>query len=348
MLKTISVLVTGVGGGGLGEQVLKALKLAGIYRIIATDVLSTSMGFHDANIHYVTPLASDENYIQRILEICKEEDVQILIPGSEQELKKISDNRKSFKEQGVLLLINDAKVINLCMDKWQTNEFFRKNDIKRPFSYNIESEEQLEDIERFPLVIKPVRGGRGSSNVFIAQDKEELQFFVKYIKKQGMIPLVQEYVGSPYQEYTVGVLTDFKGKLLDSIVLKRQILSGLSSKTKVKNYHQDKIEGDILVLSSGISQGVIDDYPEISQCAENIALKLGSRGPLNIQCRKTKQGIYIFEINPRFSGTTSIRALAGFNEVDILIRQEFLKEEIKLPIRIKKGIVMRGVIERYA
>ncbi|GAJ00544.1 unnamed protein product [marine sediment metagenome] len=181
----------------------------------------------------------------------------------------------------------------------------------------------------FPVVIKPAQASGASSNVFLAQDQEELDFFVKYLKKQGLKPLVQEYIGSHDDEYTVGVLTDIQdGSLIGSIAVKRQILSGLSSKIKVKNRCSNKPGADILAISSGISQGIIDDFPEVRRYCEGVTLKLGARGPMNIQCRKVGGKVYPFEINPRFSGTTSLRALVGYNEPDILIRKHILGEQI--------------------
>jgi nucleoside-diphosphate-sugar epimerase len=41
---------------------------------------------------------------------------------------------------------------------------------------------------------------------------------------------------------------------------------------------------------------------------------------LNIQGRLTNKGFKIFEINPRFTGITGLRALMGFNEVEICIK----------------------------
>jgi len=346
-IKKISILITGVGGGSIGEGILKTIKLAKKpYRIVATDSASISMGFYNADAHYTVPTAADKNYIKTLLDICERENIQILIPGSEPELKKISENRKLFEKRNILPLINDTKIINLCMDKWQTYLFLKKHDLPHPFSCLIKEKKQLALVKKFPVVVKPVRGGSGSSNVFIAQDKEELEFFIKYIFKQNLIPLVQEYIGSPDEEYTVGVLTTFKGELLGSIALKRQILKGLSNRLKVKCYKKQTKE-KFLAISSGISQGTIDNYPEVQQYAEKIALILKSKGPLNLQCRKTERGIFIFEINPRFSGTTPIRALAGYNEPDILIRHEFLKEKIRTPIQFKKGIAIRGLIDKY-
>ncbi len=62
---------------------------------------------------------------------------------------------------------------------------------------------------------------------------------------------------------------------------------------------------------------------------EKVASALGSTGPLNIQCRKDGEDIYVFEINPRFSGTTSMRALCGYNEPETLIRKHLLKEKMR-------------------
>src|SRR5699024_10465277 len=48
-------------------------------------------------------------------------------------------------------------------------------------------------------------------------------------------------------------------------------------------------------------------------------IELGLRGPLNIQGRLTEGGLKIFEMNPRFTGITGLRALMGFNEVESCI-----------------------------
>lgn len=50
------------------------------------------------------------------------------------------------------------------------------------------------------------------------------------------------------------------------------------------------------------------------------ALALKEYGPANFQIRVGSDGPAIFEINARFSGTTVMRALAGFNEVKPAVR----------------------------
>jgi carbamoyl-phosphate synthase large subunit len=86
----------------------------------------------------------------------------------------------------------------------------------------------------------------------------------------------------------------------------------------------------------------VDNFPEVRKLSEKVANVLGSSGPLNIQCRKTERGIVIFEINPRFSGTTSIRAICGQNDPDILIRSRIYKEKFT-QVKYRKGLVLRSL-----
>ena len=111
----------------------------------------------------------------------------------------------------------------------------------------------------------------------------------------------------------------------------------------IKNYRDNSAP---LHISTGISQGIIDDFEEVRKNAEKIALKLGSKGPINIQCRKAEDGINIIEINPRFSGTESLRALSGYNAPDALIRKYVFGEDIKR-LGFQRGIVSRGLSNHY-
>ena len=77
-----------------------------------------------------------------------------------------------------------------------------------------------------------------------------------------------------------------------------------------------------------------------------IAIGLNADGPVNIQCRKTEDGIIPFEINPRFSGTSSPRSLVGLNEPDIFCRYK-LFNEIPSKSDYKFGYVVRGLVEKF-
>lgn len=339
MSKKINVLITAPSGGSVGEQVFEALKMSKLtYYIVTTNVEPNKNGLYEADKGYIVPLATDRSYISRLLWICKKEKIRVIIPGSSPELDVIAKNRAKFEEKNILVLTNDLKVVELCQDKLRTMEFLKNQGLSYP-KFEILKKAVLPLGFHFPVVIKPTKGGGGSRNVFLLQDNEDLKYYYRFYQKQGLIPLIQEYIGDATEEYTVGVLTDFEGKLLGSIVLKREVKGDLSVRTEVKSYKDPKKS---LVLSSGFSQGFVDDYPKIKDYAEKVALALGSRGPLNVQCRKTKEAVYTMEINPRFSGTAAIRALLGFNEPDTLIRRHLLGEKIG-KLSYKKGLVLRDL-----
>ncbi|RPE13232.1 ATP-grasp domain-containing protein [Chitinophaga lutea] len=347
-MNQIKVLVTGVGGGGLGEQTLKALKLSKLpLDIIAADVTPISKGLSQVKRAFIVPPASSSNYINEVLSICAAEKVNVLFCGSEAELKKLSKHRQQIIDAGIFFPINNDKVIATCLDKFKTAEFFRENNIPYPKTYKITCLSDIDQIGTFPLVLKPNTGAGGSANTMIVQSKDELFAFVKYLLGFYNEFVAQEYVGDPESEYTVGVLSDMNGKLINSIAINRFISSGLGNRIKVKNTSGRSELGEHLIISSGISQGEIGRFPLVTKQCEEIAQKIGSTGPLNIQCRLVNGKVYIFEINPRYSGTSSMRAMVGFNEPDLMIRHHYLNEPIKRNFEYDEGYVIRGLDEEY-
>jgi carbamoyl-phosphate synthase large subunit len=100
------------------------------------------------------------------------------------------------------------------------------------------------------------------------------------------------------------------------------------------------------LISSGYSQGYIDEFPDLCQQAEQIALAVNSCGPINIQGRVQDGVLLPFEINPRFSASTYLRAMAGFNEVDLLIKYLMYGEMPKRP-EIQSGWYLRSLTEHF-
>lgn len=347
-MKKAKVLVTGIGGGGHGEQILKALRMSTLpLEIVGSDMTIYSKSKAIVDEFFVLPPASDDRYIDVLISECVERGIQILFHGSEPELKKMSENREKITKAGIFLPINSKEVIETCMDKYKTIEFLKKNNFYYPKSFRVRSIQDVESVNIFPVVLKPSIGGGGSANTLIAQSKEELIVFTKYLFNSYDEFIVQEYVGDPNCEYTVGVLHDMEGKLINSIAVKRMITSSLGNRIKIKNMTQNKTLGDVLVISSGISQGEIGKFPEITSQCEEIARKLNSQGPINIQCRFVNERVYIFEINPRYSGTSSMRALVGMNEPELMIKYHYFKENIDRGFSFKEGFVLRGLEETF-
>lgn len=338
----VCVLIAGAGGGGNGMELIKSFKIAPHkYKIVATDMWEYSFGLSETSHKYVIASASSPSYIDSLLKICKKEKVQAIATGSESELKQVSKNAKVFEENGIKVLLNPWKVIERCTDKYALMNFLSSKGIPCPKYHLYENETDIDKIESYPVIIKPKIGG-GSQNVYLAQDMNEAQFFVDYLKKYGFEPLIQEYVGSHDEEFTIGVLYADNGRLLTSIAMRKILGSGLSTRQIIINPKTKRR----YMVSSGISQGLIDDFKEIRKSAERIAQVIEANGPVNIQCRKTDSGIIPFEINPRFSGTTGPRSLVGYNEPDIFCRYRVF-DEVPSKVDYKFGYVVRSLVEKY-
>ena len=306
------VLVTGVGGGGNGEQLVKSLRLSKTpYRVVGTDLTLEAAQQSGADICRALPRASDPGYIDALLETCAQERVDVLLPGSEPELRLIAEHAAKIRQHVALLAINDQKLIEICSDKFKTAEFLASNGFESPKSWLVSSIAALTSIDNFPLIVKPTVGG-GSQNVYLIQSRDELQMICGFLLGYFHSVLVQEYVGRVDQEFTVGVLFDGEGQLINSIALNRFILTSLSNRIRVPNRTARADLGTVLAISSGVSQGRVDDFPEVRDYCERVGLALGAKYAINVQCRLVDGRPMIFEINPRFSGTSSIRAMLGF------------------------------------
>jgi carbamoyl-phosphate synthase large subunit len=340
------VLITGVGGGGVGEQLVKAIRLAPQpYCIVGADTHYRSAGLCDVDVPVLLPVASSPTYIGAVLAVCSQLGVRGVFPGSEAELKALISARQRLDDAGVVLFANSDDVIATGLNKARTLDFLETHGFRSPRSLIVESVNDLSAVPFLPAILKPNTGGGGSANVFVVQTRRELELFGTYLLEVVPSVLAQEYIGKPDDEYTVGVLSDMDGNLLNSIAVRRNILTAFSNRSRVDNRTGNPVFGTQLVISNGISQGEIGQFPEVTGPCEQMAKALCSRGPLNIQCRFVDGTVQVFEINPRFSGTTSLRALVGFNEPDLLYRRHVEQESIAARFSYQTGYVTRRLGE---
>lgn len=347
-MEPVTVVVTAVGGGGLGEQLIKALRLASTpYRIIGTDMAAASKGRAEVDHFEQVPPARDAGFVPALLDLCRRHGARAVLCGSEAEIAVLDRNREAFAAAGLFVPIQPGAVLDICLDKVKTAAFLAEHGFATPAYARITSREELDAFPHLPAVVKPSTGGGGSANLFLAQKREELVFFGEYLLRQYREFIVQEYVGTPQTEFTAGVLLDMDGNLWNSIAVRRNILTALSNRLREPNRTGRAELGSVLAISNGVSQGEIGAFPEVCGECERIAQAIGARGAINIQCRVQGGRVYVFEINPRFSGTTSLRAMVGYNEPDLLIRRHVLGEEIAPRFAYRSGMILRGLAEAY-
>ena len=292
--------------------------------ITASDCDAKSTGAPLADAFQLVPKANHPHYAEMVLDLCRKHKIQALFIGSEAELLALSSARDEFSREGIFLPLQPENVLALCLEKARLYAALNALGIATPWYRRVGSLTDLDDTPPVPLVFKPSKQSGGSTDVFIVRNDKELHFFASYLLEQHGEFVAQEYVGTAEDEFTVGVLQDTEGTLMGTIGLHRNLNVSVSRRQRVKNTTDRKELGEHLVISSGISQGALSAYPQVCEPCAEVALALGGRGPMNIQCRFTNGRLCLLEINPRFSGTTSLRALGGWNEPEMLIRRQLL------------------------
>jgi len=266
-----------------------ALKQEGIDgKVVSVDINPLSAGLYVSDKHYLVPSSSDQNFIPAVLEICKKEDIKLLIPTRDGELLLFAKNKDKFEKQGIHIMVSNPEVIEICNDKYRFYQFLTKNNIPTPKTY-LPNQLDFSSIH-YPLVVKS-RYGSGSKALFKVENAEELQFFVNYVPN----PVIQEFANG--NEYTVDLFSDFNGNVLTVVPRERiETFCGESYKGKTVKDTQ------------------------IIEYAKNLAEKLETIGHITIQCIKNDKGIKFIEINPRFGGGALLGIKSGANTPLLLIK----------------------------
>ena len=196
----------------------------------------------------------------------------------------------------------------LTMDKNKTKQIAENIGIRVPKSYR-----DLDSIERFPVIIKPVDEG-SSKGLFLCNNKEEAGEALKKLRK----PIIEDYIVG--EELTVGVLN---GKALGvlKIIPQADVLYDYDSKyAKGGSIHEfpAKIEDK--------------SYKEAMKIAEKIHKEFKMKGISRSDFILSEGKLYFLEVNssPGMTKTSLIPDLATlqgytFDDVVRLTVETFLK-----------------------
>jgi carbamoyl-phosphate synthase large subunit len=328
------ILVAGIGGASLGTEIMKCLRLAGRYRIIGCDISRHAYG-HYADLASCTKVVAADRYAEAVLDLARRTRVKAVIAGGGEPLRLLNEAEPDFARAGIVLVGNNARTTSLAEDKRAVAANLDAAGILQPRWVAPEhpEDESLRALEG-AMVVKPAFGSGASRFVFLVEDYAAASVYVNYLRRNGLEPIVQEYVSEEEGEYSVGALNRGDSSWVGAIVMRRIFVNELSIRSKTR----------LGLISSAYGQGVFGDFPAVAEAARNIAAALGSTGPLNIQGRMRRGQFIPFEVNARFSGSCFLRALAGFNEADLMIREQLFGEPIEMP-PTRFGWGLRGLSE---
>ena len=328
------VLVAGLAGASLGTEIVKSLSCTDDYEIYGCDIEPLAYGLYSDKLKAAF-VADRSDYINSVQKICLDNGIRYIIPGGEQPMVLLSAGTEQFGKNNIIVASNSAEIIHLFSNKERTFSYLKSIGVPVPFTKRVFQKDDIEGIE-FPCIVKPSSGTGGSDSVFLATNAEECVLYIELLLKNKREVIIQEYIGLDEGEFTVGVLSDTQSNVIGSVAMRRIFNSKLSVAYK----------GAKGLISSGYSQGLIADFAEIRKQAEYIATKSGSKGPFNVQGR-VRDGILVpFEINPRFSASTYLRNLAGFNEIHYYL-QHLIHGKNSFDWKLKEGYYLRSFDEMY-
>lgn len=315
MARLITVLVTGAGAL-LGQGILRALRLTDrAVRIVSADPDPRASGHWLGDVAVTIPLARDPAYLPRMEQIIAREKVDVLLVGTDVELGVLAGARPRLeREHGVRVVVSPPDAVEIADDKLLTARFLGEHGFPAPRSAlasDGHAVRRLAEEAGLPLFVKPRRGARSVG----AHVVETAAALARACAEESSL-VVQELLPGAEGEFTAGALV-FGGTCQAVVVLRRDLKDGNTYRA-----YRDP------------SCARFD--PFVARVAEAI----GAHGPCNLQFRLRGGDPVVFEINARFSGTTPVRAVFGFNEVGAVL--DHLLDGIPVrPPHLRDGVVLR-------
>lgn len=234
-----------------------------------------------ADARFVVPQCTDAGYVPRLLEICAENEVGMLVPTIDPELVVLSAHQAEFAAIGTHVIVSQRDVVALCQDKFGTAKRLASAGIPTPKTLSLA--DYLRDPSALPqpVIAKP---NSGSASVGIVRPRQPDEL-------ADLNP--EEYIVQELRqgrEYTVNVFFDRAGRLHCAIPHER-----------------------VEVRAGEVSKGVTRRMPGLEDAAQKLEAALpGARGPLCFQAIVARSGeIAVFEINGRFGGGFPLAHRAG-------------------------------------
>jgi len=285
---SLTVLRT-AAGSPVAPFVIRSLKKVPDVRVVAVDSDPLSCGFAFADRHHVVPPVDSGEFVETLVEICRQESVDILLPDRDEELAILAAARDRFLAVKTRVVVSAPDVIRECTDRYRTFRLFRRLGVPTPETW-LPEEGVPTPSRRVPLIVKP-RSGSGGGRVWKIESRADLEYTLKRVAS----PIVQEFVEG--REYTIDTLSDLNGKFLYSSIRQR------------------------LATDAGISvKGRTVVAPRISEWVRRLLEGLPLVGPGCVRGIAGRDGIKFTEVNARLAGGVALSIVAGAPILTDLLR----------------------------
>lgn len=304
-----TILVSGASGI-VGYGILRSIRERGGCFTIGTTIYPESPANCFADVVEIVPKTCEPNYINHLIALIKKYSVNMIIPAIEADMSAWNEHREELEAAGTFVLLNKSSLISFCLDKW---EFYRCLEEKNYKGRILSSLEPDYGHFESPFILKP-RCGFGARGLVKIESEEHFQ---NYINDIGPKLMMQEYVGTDDEEYTISVFFDVESNIKAFMGLRRKLASA----------------GYTEMASVIDAKEFLDDILFLAEIFKPI-------GPTNFQFRKHNGELKLLEINPRISSSTSIRCKFGYNESKMAIDYFLCCMDVSQP-KIQNGKAIR-------
>lgn len=311
-MERITVGITCIGSG-VGQAIVDSCNLSPLpIRTVGFGSNPLAFGQYDCDRRVLVPLSVMPEYPELLLRECIEHEVELLIPGHDEDALILSRLRDSFAASGIDVLVADFPLVSLCRDKKRMAEHLARHSLYIDTYTKEEAQNALAmGALSFPLIAKPLNGYASRGVSVLLADEDVSRIPQHYVVQPALIPGEED----PNRETFLRSLA--KGQCDQVSELSIQLLA-----------QRDGVVVGRMATVNQLSRGVpveIVPYSDPSLWPPIDALipelvRLGLRGPLNLQGRMTSDGLKLFEMNARFTGISALRAKLGFPEVEYCIK----------------------------
>lgn len=307
-------------------------------RIVGTDMLDDPTVLQVVDVCYKVPCASDPSYVDIILDICKRERVDVVMPFMSADLIPLIDRKDDFEREGIMVSVSDRRSVEITNNKYQFYQFLKVNGLKVPrFSHIRTAADLLPACEAcgYPQNavcvkatelsgsrgIRIIRPGISRFDVLFGEKPnsfyttmEELQIT---LNERDSMPEMMAMEFLPGEEGSVDLIADH-GKVL------------------YMAYRESNVN-----LHSIPQVGTLSENKEAYDIAEKVISALGLTGNADLDFKADIEGHpVLMEINPRIAATMQIFKEGGLNlpylRIKMLLGEDLPKVDIKYGVRMRR------------
>jgi carbamoyl-phosphate synthase large subunit len=289
---------------GMRVDVVTAFQQAGA-TTIAADADQLAPTLYHADEQVIVPRVDDPAYIPALAEIVRERDVRLVVPLTDIDSVQLPHHRHA---RAPPLLLPDTDIVVKTADKYEAHKLFEQHGIPSPPSW---LPGEVPEDARFPLLVKS-RYGYGSRNIYRAEDRRQLDFFLGYTPVESFVQTC--CLG---EEFSIDVLCDFEGRCLNAI-----------PRTMILSKGGESIQGR-----------TIKD-PELIEAARRVAEALPLKGPATIQVFREDGEHRVTDVNPRFGGAFPLPLAAGGNYPELVLALAAGEHVEPMLGEFREGVVM--------